>query len=238
VQKIIHPDWEEYFERQWQLLLVGVMPPTYEYQIINKSGETRWIHQRNVLVKDEEGHPVAIEGMVSDITEQKEVREALRQSNEELERRVASRTAELNQRSERLAEANIALKVLLEKRQEDKKELEEQVLLNVQKLIFPYLEKLLTRCTDESHVTLLKIIQSNLDEITSAFKHKDYLSELTPAQIQVADLIKQGKTTKEIASLLQLSPSTVACHRQEIRKRLSLNKQKINLRAALTVNTQ
>jgi DNA-binding NarL/FixJ family response regulator len=67
--------------------------------------------------------------------------------------------------------------------------------------------------------------------------HKSILSNLTPTQIQIADLIKQGQTTKEIASLLNLSPSTVACHRLDIRKRLSLTNQKTNLQAALTTNS-
>ena len=123
----------------------------------------------------------------------------------------------------------------MEKRAVDKNILEEEVLSSIEKLITPYLEKVIMRCDDESQKILLEILQSNLAEITSSFaqKHKDILSKLTPTQIQVADLIKQGHTTKEIASLLDLSPSTIACHRQEIRKRLSLNKEKINLRAAL-----
>ena len=94
------------------------------------------------------------------------------------------------------------------------------------------------RCNEDSQDALLEIIQSNLDEITSSFAHnyKDYLSNLTPTQIQIADLIKQGQKTKEIASLLNLSPSTIACHRQEIRKRLSLTNKKINLQTALATN--
>jgi len=173
--------------------------------------------------------------LLKEIEERRTAQEELKIINTELDQLVDARTAELNRQTEMLSETNVALKVLLEKREEDKKELEEQVVLNLQKLIFPYLEKLLTRCSDESQVTLINIIQSNLEEITASFANieKDKLLTLTPTQIQILDLIKQGKTTKEIASLMHLSPSTVACHRQEIRKRLSLTKQKINLRAAL-----
>ena len=101
------------------------------------------------------------------------------------------------------------------------------------------MEKLKLRCTDNSQITLLEIIQSNLDEITSSFanNHKDHVSKLTPAQIQIADLIKQGQTTKEIALLLNLSPSTIAFQRQEIRRRLSLTNKKINLQVSLTANS-
>jgi DNA-binding response OmpR family regulator/DNA-binding CsgD family transcriptional regulator len=176
--------------------------------------------------------------LLREIGERKLAEEDLQQAHVELEQRVADRTAELNRKTERLTETNIALKILLEKREEDKKELQEKVMFNIEKLIFPYLEKLKKRCDNESQKALMEIIRSNLAEITSSFvyNYKDYLSNLTPNQIQIADLIKQGQTTKEIASLLNLSPSTIACHRQEIRRRLSLTNKKINLQAALTAN--
>ena len=83
VQEYIHPDSHEYFKEQWELLLVGKIPRSYEYQIVHgKSGETRWINQSNVLVRDDEGQPIAIEGIASDITERKRAEEALRESEQ------------------------------------------------------------------------------------------------------------------------------------------------------------
>lgn len=167
---------------------------------------------------------------------------SLKEKNSELagvvkkiEQQVAERTLQLDQKNERLEETNVALKVLLEKREEDKEELEEKILFNIEKLISPYIDKLRSRCIDNAQEALLDIIQTNLSEITSSFANnsKDFFSYLTPSQIQIADLIKQGKTTKEIASLLNLSASTVACQRQEIRKRLSLTNKKVNLRTVL-----
>ena len=177
-------------------------------------------------------------GIIEDITKRKETEEALLKAHEELEMRVADRTAQLNEKTESLMEANVALKVLLEKREEDKKELEKKVMFNVEKLIQPHLEKLKMRCNGNSYEPLLNVIQSNLDEITSSFapNHKNYLSSLTPAQIEIANLIKYGHSTKEIASILNLSPSTIACHRQDIRKRLALTNEKTNLQTALTTH--
>jgi PAS domain S-box-containing protein len=71
IEKLTHPDWIKYFQTQWENLLAGNLPPYYEYQIINKAGEVRWINQRNTLYFDESGVPVAIEGIVTDVTEQK-----------------------------------------------------------------------------------------------------------------------------------------------------------------------
>jgi PAS domain S-box-containing protein len=75
IRKIIHPDWETYFQEQWADLQKGTQPPVYEYQAIHKSGETRWIHQRNVLVKNGRGEPVAMEGIVTDLTRAKRAEE-------------------------------------------------------------------------------------------------------------------------------------------------------------------
>lgn len=176
--------------------------------------------------------------LLEEIEKRKSTQRALEKAHAELEQRVADRTVELHRETERLGEMNIALNILLEKREEDKKELEEKVLFNVEKLISPNLETLKMKCSDKTQEALVQIVRTNLDEITSSFahRHKDFLENLTPAQIQIANLIKQGKTTKEIASLLRLSPSTIACHRQEIRKRLSLTGKKINLETALKTN--
>lgn len=71
IQKILHPKWHSYFKESWESLLNGEMPPTYEYQIIHKNGELRWLNQRNILVTDDNGKPLAIEGIVTDITDRK-----------------------------------------------------------------------------------------------------------------------------------------------------------------------
>ena len=84
-------------------------------------------------------------------------------------------------------------------------------------------------------MAFIDIIESNLDEITSPFVHGltgSYL-RLTPTEIQVANLVKQGKTTKEIAELLNLSKGTIDTHRDNIRKKIGIKNKKINLRTQL-----
>ncbi len=82
IREMIHPDWRDYFEKEWQKLLAGEAPPTYEYQIRHKSGEIRWINQRNVLVRDEGGAPIALEAIATDSTERIKTQEALKASEE------------------------------------------------------------------------------------------------------------------------------------------------------------
>ena len=79
MQEIVHPGWWNYLETQWAKLLEGDVSPTYEYAILHgKTGETRWLFQRNVLLKDESGTPIAIEGIVTDVTARKRADMALR----------------------------------------------------------------------------------------------------------------------------------------------------------------
>ncbi len=80
-KQAIHPDWHKYFEEQWANLIKGKMPPTYEYQIIHKTGQVRWLNQRNIIVRDDTGNPIAIEGIVTDITERRRAEIEIKATN-------------------------------------------------------------------------------------------------------------------------------------------------------------
>ncbi|MCB2196285.1 MAG: PAS domain S-box protein [Bacteroidetes bacterium] len=84
IKERIHPDWVKYFETQWKLLLNGEMPSIYEYQAFTKSGELKWFNQRNILIKDDKENPVALEALISDVTESKIAEIALRDSEKKL----------------------------------------------------------------------------------------------------------------------------------------------------------
>ena len=131
---------------------------------------------------------------------------------------------------------NTALKVLLDKRDDDRLRLEESILLNIHELVEPYSEKLRKSGLNEFQKNLLEIIESNLKEIVSSFAHTlsaSYLS-FTPTEIQIANLIKQGKTSKEISELLCVTPRAISFHRDNIRKKLGLNNRKTNLETYLS----
>lgn len=82
VSQIIHPDWQDYFQETYAELMRGYARPYYEFQFIHKSGEVRWARQRNVLHTDEDGTPIALEGLVTDVTDFKRTEAALRASEE------------------------------------------------------------------------------------------------------------------------------------------------------------
>jgi len=160
-----------------------------------------------------------------DITERKMAEEVLKK-----------REQELQLKSQSLEEANTALKVLLKHREEDKATLEEQVLANVKKLVIPYLEKLKGPRLDSSQRLHVEIIEAHLNDIVSPFLRNlssAYLS-LTPREIEVATLVKEGKTTKEITKLLNISTTAVDFHRKNLRSKFGIKSKKTNLRSFLT----
>jgi PAS domain S-box-containing protein len=143
---------------------------------------------------------------------------------------------ELRKRESDLEETNTALKVLLKKRDEDKAELEEKMLYNIKELVAPYLEKMKNSRLDSTQKAYLDIVQSNLNDIVSPLVRTlstQYL-RLTPVEIQVANLVKLGMTTKEMAEMLHVSPRTVETYRDNIRKKLGIKNKKINLRTYLS----
>jgi DNA-binding CsgD family transcriptional regulator len=162
--------------------------------------------------------------IVRDITERKKTEESLKKREEELQIE-----------SNRLEEANTALKVLLKHREDDKKEMEEKFLSNIKQLIFPYVDKLKKSRLGSNQVAYLEIIEANMNDIISPFLQRMSLkhSNFTQTEIQVANLIKVGKTTKEIAALMNVSKGTTDTHRNNIRSKLGLNRKKVNLRAYL-----
>ncbi len=83
LEKLFHPDWQEYFKKEWNALLKGKVPPSYEYLIIDRAGKTRWLRQTNMRVTDESGHPVAVEGIITDITGRRQAEAALQKSEEQ-----------------------------------------------------------------------------------------------------------------------------------------------------------
>ncbi len=153
----------------------------------------------------------------------------------ELSRMQQSLEDMVQHRTIKLEEANTALKVLLEHRKSGQEQFEENINSHISALINPYVARMQKTDLDSRQTALMEVIESNLNEITSDFSGKLYSRALglTRREMEVATLIKTGKTNQEIAVILSVSEHAVSFHRQNLRKKLGLIGQKVNLVAYL-----
>jgi DNA-binding CsgD family transcriptional regulator len=153
------------------------------------------------------------------------------------EEEVLRKDAEISRHAERVESLNTALKVLLQHREQEARQKDENMRATLDKLVFPYLNSLKSTRLDEGQQGFLEIIETNLHNISSPFAHElsAWHERLTPTEIQVADLVMAGKRSKEIAALLHVSESAVAFHRANLRAKLGLKQRSANLVSCLKV---
>jgi putative methionine-R-sulfoxide reductase with GAF domain len=123
------------------------------------------------------------------------------------EKKLKKNEKELKDKSVALKEVNTALNVLLKNREEDQVHMEDIIVANVKDLVAPFLEKLARSQLDDKQATYVDIIQANISNIVSPFLRQLPMKffDLTPTEIQIADLVRKDKTTKEIAQILNAS---------------------------------
>lgn len=214
---------------------------------VNKALERRSLSLDRIslidkLKKTNKALQTEIQKHIETTKELQKAKKSLNNSIKTLETRVQERTKqltrinkELTQKSNELEELNTALKVLLKKREQDQKVMGENIIENVQILIKPTLEKLKKSVQDSTEEMYIEILEKNLQEIVSPFTSNLASSffKLSPSEIEIANLVKSGKTSKEIASMLNVSVGTIEVHREHIRKKLGIQHSKKNLRSFL-----
>ncbi len=199
---------------------------TYVWEFYNDR-LNKWYKLHDLAIPWTDGNLVRME-IATDITEQKSIERIVAEQKMRLEDRIAKRTIELE-------DLNAALRVLLKKRDKDKTEIGEKIFINYRLLLSPIIDRLKISLKQEQQRELIDILDSELKNIISPFSKKltDKLINLTPMEIQVADLIKHGKSNKEIAQILNSSVHTINRHREKIRKKTGLKNKKINLKSFL-----
>ena len=200
--------------------------------VIQSGKSRRFTDRRNGRIYDNTMYPVlnphsrviqiAVYG--KDITSEVKSHERLKKNQKELE-----------QKSALLEETNIALKVMLQKSTEQREEVETEVLSTLNRLVLPIISKM-KRCHKiedaQGHV---KTLESSLKKMGSSFTRKlsILVTTLSPREIQVANLIRDGRNTREIARELQVKKGTVETYRNSIRKKLDIRNQKVRLKTYL-----
>ncbi len=219
---------------------------SFEKEYIRKDGSRIWTLLGAASLEDIKEGGVAY---IVDISDRKKAEAELQRLNDELEARVVERTRDLASANESLStevreseritkelqEKNVAFRVLLKQREDDRSDMEQNILSNIKSLIHPFLNKLQKIKQDPDERVYLNLIESNLNDIVAPFASKLSSSELrfSPREIEIASMIKAGQQDKEIMDTLNISFETVKTHRQNIRKKLGIYGKKTNLRNTL-----
>ncbi len=179
-----------------------------------KNGELYWESVSISPIRNAEGVITHFVGIKEDITERKKMEDILQEQNKVLEQK------------------NIALREVLEQIELGKGEIKNNVIANVENLLLPVIQKLVIERESRDYIQLLR---KNLQELTSSFgaKLSNKKAKLTSREIEICNMVKNGITTKEIASLLNISFLTIEKHRINIRRKLGIINKDINLTSFL-----
>ena len=142
---------------------------------------------------------------------------------------------ELELKKKEVEDANIALKVMLDQHTRTKETIEEQISIKLKELVNPYLDLLRQSTVNEKQAETIRIISAHVDSITNHFSPnaRKIMLSLSPRETMIADLVRQGKTSKDISEILNISLRTVETYRNNLRKKLNINKKKISLHTYL-----
>lgn len=248
--------YHKYARENFNRIMRGEDGIPYELKHTDRNGQSQVveIHSMPIL---ENGRVTGIWGIARDITKSRLAADALENllsdrnaeisdihrqlsmeimEREQTEIALHQKEAELLLKADEIMQMNAALKDLLKARDHEKIDLADIVLSNIRDFVLPYIDKLKHQENGNASAKhYLELIESNLGKVVSPFAQnlKFKYRNLTPKEIQIVDFICEGKGTKEIAELLNLSVKTVEFHRDGIRNKFGIKKQKINLRTFL-----
>lgn len=197
---------------------------TAESEVVGSGGDRRLFLLRASPFRDPFGKVAGTIETVKDVTDERKLLQRLKDLEQEL-----------HAMAESLNETKIGLKVVLNQREKDKAELQGDVIDNVQRLILPYVARLRNKKMPPDHLAFLDLIEASLASIVSPFLRNATLRHrnLSPRELEIASLLKQGKNTKQVAELLTLSPRSIDFHRSNLRKKLGVGSTRDSLVSVL-----
>jgi len=187
----------------------------------NEIGGKKYIVETQKIPIFEKNRVSQVLTIVRDITRYKIAEKSLKDS-----------ALKLREQKMALERKNLALKEIIEQIEIEKNKIKDDIKTNVEELLLPILKKLKIKGVSRKYVTLL---YHNLQQLTESFGRKitEKHLRLTPREIEICNMIKDGLTSKEVSSLLNLSYQTIEKHRKNIRKKLAISNKAINLTSFL-----
>lgn len=197
----------------------GELHSNFESSVLTKSGDLRRIAWRNSRLRDKSGEVIGSLSSGEDITDRKIAEGKLDKAYERLQ-----------VEQEALTQKNIALQEMVEQVQESRRATAAQIQSNLDRVVLPILERVGTRL-DPQGQEYLALARSNLSDVLSPFvsELESRFKRLSPREVEICGLIRRGYDTKQIADLRNSSVQTVLKQRKAIRKKLGLDRKKVNL---------
>ena len=222
----LHPNEMKMLSEAFKAHLCGETNAIHvRHRLKSLQGTWHWMSTRGKAVEfSSNGRVLKVAGTFLDITSQVRMEKAL-----------ARHKAAVEEKMNRLEESQAALKAILGQREKDREEMGENMTATLSHLVLPALEKVGEATLSSGQRHHLEAAMTSLSEIVSPFTRRltSPFFNLTPMELKVAEFIRQGHTSKEMALTLNLSKGTIDFHRNNIRKKLGLNKSGTNLRTQL-----
>ena len=245
--------------------LVNILPPSWQYPEITcarilfdektyKSrgfNSSKWRQSSRILMYNEpmgevevfyleerppedEGPFLKEERLLLDAIAEQIAKTAMRISAEQELREL---NKQLTVERKALQEANAALRAVMARIEEEKMNINKNIQANVEKILMPILHALSLELP-KSQKKYAEILRTNLEEITSPFINQlsRRFYSLTPTEIKICKLIRNGMRTKEIARIQGVSVATINRHREHIRRKLDIINRDVNLTTYLQSN--
>ncbi|MFA9453311.1 MAG: PAS domain S-box protein [Candidatus Aminicenantaceae bacterium] len=199
-----------------ETIRLGTMP-NIEYQVQRRDGTVIYTESSASVIKNSKGEISGFVVVAKDISERKASEEALLLSQ-----------VKLRDQKKALEQKNIALGEIIAQVEIEKQKIKEDITLNVQRVLFPILDEL-DRAVDPK--PLLDVFRRNLEGLASSYGSRitEKTTNLTPREVEICSMIKGGLSSKDISEILNISQATVERHRKNIRSKLNLTNQDINL---------
>ncbi len=201
---------------------------SFECRIRRKDGTTRWIAVNGRCQNEEMSGTRMVVGIVQDISRRKFAEKQLLNAHGEMERKVLERTADLEKTDATLA-------MMLDYARITEIDIQERVVSNLRSNILGIVDLVKKEKLTKNTMDLINLLESTSRNMAHPLARnlESKLLQLTTREIQLASFIQLGKSTKEIMALLNVTAKTVEAHRTNLRKKLGINRKKINLRSFL-----
>lgn len=219
IYELLPPNRAQHRNRMMEMVLEAGMPVQF---VEERDGET--LLNRIHPIKNDQGEMCQLIVFVKDMTEENRLGKLLQEENKRQKDDV-----------EQLSVVNDALRAIIAIINKKKEGNPSRAQAILQEVIIPLIDKIVTTETEGKRAVNADIVKSILQRsFSGAMGHRNFIrANLTRSEIEVADLILASKSNKEIAELLNVSITTIAFHRRNIRKKMGLTNSKVNLASYL-----